>query len=195
MIGKTILHYNIIEKLGEGGMGVVYLAEDTKLERKVAIKFLPHHISANSDERKRFEIEAKAAAALNHPNIATIHAIEESEDQTFIVMEYIGDEEPAPMLKDQAPEDPEAFLGKTVEAVRQLYAAGVVHADLSAFNILNYNEKPVLIDLSQATLTRAPMAETYLKRDLQTLCTYFKKIGVDVSPDDLLARIRKPLKP
>jgi len=93
MIGKTILHYKIIEKLGEGGMGVVYLAEDTKLERKVAIKFLPHHIADNSDERKRFEVEAKAAAALNHPNIATIYSIEHTEDHVFIVMEYIEGKE------------------------------------------------------------------------------------------------------
>jgi len=89
MISKTILHYKILEKLGEGGMGVVYLAEDTKLERKVAIKFLPNHISSQSDERKRFEIEAKAAAALNHPNIATVYAIEKSDDELFLVMEYI----------------------------------------------------------------------------------------------------------
>ena len=66
MIGKTVLHYKIIEKLGEGGMGVVYLAEDTKLDRQVAIKFLPPHISANSDERKRFEIEAKALFELEN---------------------------------------------------------------------------------------------------------------------------------
>ncbi len=89
MIGKTILHYKIIEQIGQGGMGVVYLAEDTRLERKVAIKFLPRLIAANPKERKRFEVEAKAAAALNHPNIATIHAIEEAEGDIFIVMEYI----------------------------------------------------------------------------------------------------------
>ena len=71
MIGKKILHYEILEKLGEGGMGVVYLADDTKLKRQVAIKFLPQKISAKSDETKRFEIEAQAAAALNHTNIAT----------------------------------------------------------------------------------------------------------------------------
>ncbi|MFQ5641546.1 MAG: protein kinase, partial [bacterium] len=89
MIGQTILHYKILEKLGEGGMGVVYKARDTKLDRDVAIKFLPKHIAANADECKRFEIEAKAAAALNHPNIATIHAIEEVDDEMFIVIEYI----------------------------------------------------------------------------------------------------------
>ncbi len=69
---------------------MVYLAEDTKLKRQVAIKFLPQHIAANSDERKRFEIEAQAAAALNHPNIATIYSIEEADDQIFIVMEHIS---------------------------------------------------------------------------------------------------------
>jgi serine/threonine protein kinase len=76
MIGQTILHYKILEKLGEGGMGVVYNDKDTKLERTVAIKFLPRQIVANTEERERFNIEAKAAASLNHPNIATIHAIE-----------------------------------------------------------------------------------------------------------------------
>ena len=93
MIDKTILHYKILEKLGEGGMGVVYKAHDSKLDRTVAIKFLPRHVAANEEEKKRFVIEAKAAAALNHPNIATIHAIEESENETFIVMEYIDGQE------------------------------------------------------------------------------------------------------
>ena len=87
MIGKTISHYKIIEKLDEGGMSVVYKAEDTKLERMVALKFLP--LTSIDEEKKRFKSEAKAAASLNHPNIATIHAIEEVDDQTFIAMEYI----------------------------------------------------------------------------------------------------------
>jgi len=93
MIGKTLSHYRIIEKLGEGGMGVVYKAEDTKLKREVAIKFLPRHIAANAEERERFKIEAQAAAALNHPHIATIHAIEEVDDEMFIVMECIEGKE------------------------------------------------------------------------------------------------------
>ena len=76
MIGKTILHYKINEKLGEGGMGIVYKAHDNKLKRDVAIKFLPRHIAIDSEERRRFEIEAQAAAALNHSNVATIFAIE-----------------------------------------------------------------------------------------------------------------------
>lgn len=89
MIGQKILHYKILEKLGAGGMGEVYLAEDTKLNRRVAIKFLPKHIASNIEERQRFETEAKAAAALNHPNVAHIYSIEEADDQLFIVMEFV----------------------------------------------------------------------------------------------------------
>jgi serine/threonine protein kinase len=89
MIDKAILHYKISAKLGEGGMGIVYKAEDTKLKRDVAIKFLPRHIAGSEEERQRFKIEAQAAAALNHPNIATIYNIEEVDDDLFIVMEYI----------------------------------------------------------------------------------------------------------
>jgi len=93
MIGETMLHYKILEKLGEGGMGIVYKADDTKLKREVAIKFLPRFISTNKEERQRFEIEAQAAAALNHPNIAHIYAIEETENEMFIVMELINGKE------------------------------------------------------------------------------------------------------
>ncbi len=93
VIGKTISHYKILKKLGQGGMGVVYKAEDTKLRRDVAIKFLGLQIAASDEERKRFKIEAQAAAALNHPNIATIYAIEELNDEIFIVMEYIKGQE------------------------------------------------------------------------------------------------------
>ncbi len=85
MIGQTVSHYRILEKLGEGGMGVVYKAEDTKLARTVALKFLSLS-SIGGEEKKRFKGEAKAAAALNHPNIATVFAIDEAEDQMFILM-------------------------------------------------------------------------------------------------------------
>ena len=105
MIGNTILHYKIIEKLGEGGMGVVYKAEDTKLKRDVAIKFLPRQIAASEEDRQRFKIEAQAAAALNHPNITHVYAIEEFDDEMFIVMEYIDGKE----LKDRIEKAPLAI--------------------------------------------------------------------------------------
>src|SRR5262249_8732218 len=89
MIGSTISHYKILEKLGEGGMGVVYKAEDTRLRRVVALKFLPPHHAAAAGELARFEQEAQAAATLNHPNICTIHAVEEEGTLRFIDMEYV----------------------------------------------------------------------------------------------------------
>ena len=90
MIGKTKSHYNIHEKLGEGGMGVVYLAEDTKLGRKVALKFLSRRMALPEEEHKRFINEAQAAASLNHANISTIYEIEDSDKGPFIAMEYIA---------------------------------------------------------------------------------------------------------
>ncbi len=89
MIGKTISHYKIIDKLGEGGMGIVYKAEDTKLKRTVALKFLSSNLVGDGEEKKRFLREAQAAAALNHPNIATVHEIDEADGQLFIAMEFI----------------------------------------------------------------------------------------------------------
>jgi len=138
MIGTNILHYRILKKIGEGGMGVVYLAEDTKLKRQVAIKFLPHHISDNSDERKRFEIEAQAAAALNHPNISHIYAIEETDDEIFIVMEYIDGME----LKEEV-RSGKIKIKRAVDIAIQIaeglqvaHEKGIVHRDTKSSNIM-----------------------------------------------------------
>ncbi|TDI96514.1 MAG: hypothetical protein E2O76_11610 [Caldithrix sp.] len=143
MIGKTILHYKIIEKLGAGGMGVVYKAEDTKLKRDVAIKFLPRQIASNREERKRFEIEAKAAAALNHPNIATIYAIEEVDDEMFIVMEYIEGQELHELVGAGFKPAPTLTLDKIVDYATQIasglqaaHEKDVTHRDIKSANIM-----------------------------------------------------------
>ncbi|MCG8605145.1 protein kinase, partial [bacterium] len=142
MVGKTISHYKILEKLGQGGMGVVYKAEDTELKRKVAIKFLPRQIGASEDERKRFKVEAQAAAGLNHPNITTIYNIEEVNDEIFIVMEYIDGEE----LKDRIDKAPISIQDTLVIAIQiasGLQAAHekeVIHRDIKSANIM-FTEK------------------------------------------------------
>ncbi len=138
MIGKTISHYKIIEKLGEGGMGVVYRAEDSKLKREVAIKFLPHHIAASQEERSRFEVEAQAAAALNHPNIATIYSIEDDEGELFIVMEYID----GPPLLEKIKGGPltidESFriIEQIAGGLQVAHQKGIVHRDIKSGNIM-----------------------------------------------------------
>ncbi len=139
MIGKTISHYRILEKLGEGGMGIVYKAEDTKLKREVAIKFLPRHIAASAEERERFKIEAQAAAALNHPNIATIYAIEEIDDEMFMVMEFIDGQELRKLLIANSQltiENCLAYAAQIAEGLKAAHAKGITHRDIKSSNIM-----------------------------------------------------------
>ena len=138
MIGKKILHYKILEKLGEGGMGVVYKAEDTKLKRTVAIKFLPRYISNSEEDRARFRLEAQAAAALNHQNITQIYSIEELDEEIFIVMEFIDGEELKTKLQENTLELEES-IDLAVKISRGLSAAhkkGIVHRDIKSSNIM-----------------------------------------------------------
>ncbi len=148
MVGKTILHYKILEKIGEGGMGVVYKAEDTKLKRDVAIKFLPRQIGASDEERERFKIEAQAAAALNHPNIATIYAIEEVDDDTFIVMEYIKGKELKELTTadgELSIEDVTNYATQIAEGLKAAHKKGVTHRDIKSSNIMITDEDQVKI--------------------------------------------------
>lgn len=138
MTGQTILHYNILEKLGEGGMGVVYKAKDTTLDRIVAVKFLPAHFSVNEEHKARFLQEAKAAAALNHPNICTIHGVEEDAGQMFIVMEYLeGDTLKSLIKKKQLSVDEIVQIGLQIaEGLASAHSKGIVHRDIKADNIM-----------------------------------------------------------
>jgi serine/threonine protein kinase len=165
MIGKIISHYKISEELGRGGMGVVYKAQDTKLDRPVAIKFLPRQLATSIEETKRFEREAKAAAALNHPNIATVHAIEELEDdqrgkECFIVMEYIDGQELREKIKT-SPLSTEEILKITYQIAEGLYAAhnkGIVHRDIKSSNIMITRDGQVkIMDFGLAKLAGQSM--------------------------------------
>jgi len=138
MIGKTFSHYRIIEKLGEGGMGVVYKAEDTRLERTVALKFLSSQSLGTTEEKARFVREAKAAAILDHPSICTIHEIDEDEGQTFIAMAYVNGQSlqerigAGPLNVDDAVR----VAVQIAKGLREAHENGIVHRDIKSGNIM-----------------------------------------------------------
>ena len=147
MISKSILHYKIIDKIGEGGMGAVYKAFDTRLDRFVALKFLPPQFSSPAGDKKRFITEAKAAAALNHPNISTIHSIEESDENIFIVMEYIEGEQLKEKIKSEqiSVKDVVNLAVQIAAGLEAAHKKGIIHRDIKSSNIMITDEGKVKI--------------------------------------------------